>query len=313
MSAAGVSTTAFAAEQEAVRCPACRAELRSPSVVLTGSDRLTGGGSFRVVGCGACGLAFTETRLTDEDFETYYPKTYYAHVTRRPLLGRVGALVDRVRIETIVRHGPYRHIWRRGPCRLLDVGCGTGDLLAVFAAHGYDVAGLEPSPAGAARARECGIEVETGTLADAPWPARSFDAVLFNHSLEHIEDPAGAIAQAAALLSPGGLLAVAVPNFGSWHRRVFGASWFQLDLPRHLQHFDRSSLTAMLRAAGLKPVGAHAASMRPSLPGSVQNLLFGRLRYEGRGFRMLTWALLPVAVLTDVVGEGDCLHVTARR
>jgi SAM-dependent methyltransferase len=307
-----MSATAVAGA-ETVHCPACHAGLEAPAPVLTGLDRLTDGGSFRVLACDRCGLAFTEARPSEADFATFYPETYYAHVSRRPLLGSPGALVDRLRIEAIVRFGAYRHVWRAGPCRILDVGCGTGDLIDVFAAHGYDVAGLEPSPAGAAVARDRGLEVQTGTLADAPWAEGSFDAVVFNHSLEHIEDPADAIARAAALLRPGGLLAVAVPNFGSWHRRLFGRYWFQLDVPRHLQHFDRSSLPAMLRAAGLRPVGVQAASMRPSLLGTVQNLLFGRLRYDGRGFRVLTWALLPLVAVTDLVGEGDCLHVTAQR
>jgi SAM-dependent methyltransferase len=298
-------------------CPGCRRDAADATLLLSGRDRLTGApGAFTVVRCPECSLAFTQPRLRAEDFDVYYPDAYSAYVPRARLRTRrlrPGLAVDRLRLETIVRMGPYRHIWRRGPARLLDVGCGAGDLAAVFKRHGFDVCGVEPSAAAASHAAAGGVDVHCGVLADAPWAPASFDAIVFNHSLEHIPDPGEAIEQAAQLLRPGGLLAIAVPNFGSWHRRVFGSAWFQLDLPRHLQHFDQDSLLALLRDRGLEPVAVEAASMRPSLLGSLQYAAFGRLRHGGRGFQLLTWALLPVTMITDRLGAGDCLHLTARR
>jgi SAM-dependent methyltransferase len=306
-----------AAAPPTVRCPGCGTEHDSPELLLEGHDRLIGApGHFTVVGCDACGLASTQPRLGPDDFATYYPEVYSAYVSRarvRQRRIRPGLLVDRVRMETIIRYGPYREVWRRGPGRLLDVGCGAGELGAVFARHGYEVCGVEPSEAAAGHARSRGVDVHHGTLDDAPWADGSFDAVIFNHALEHIDDPVDAIARAASLLRPDGVVAIAVPNFGSWHRRRFGSAWFQLDLPRHLQHFDRDSLSAVVRRAGLRPIAVGASSMRPSLLGSLQYSTFGRLRYGGRGFQLATWALLPLLALTDVVGEGDCLHLTAAR
>ena len=298
----------------AVSCPGCGTEHDAPPVLLEGHDRLTGApGHFTVVGCDACGLAITQPRLGPEDFATYYPDDYSAYVPRARLRRRPspGLLLDRLRLESIVRFGPYREVFKRRPGRLLDVGCGTGDLAGVFVRHGFDVSAIEPSEGAALRARERGIDVHNGTLDDAPWAEGTFDAIIFNHSLEHIDDPIAALAKAQSMLRPGGLLAIAVPNFGSWHRRVFGSRWFQLDLPRHLQHFDRESLSALVRRTGMRPVSVGASSMRPSLWGSVQYSTFGNLRYDGRGFRIVTWALLPIVALTDLLGEGDCLHLTA--
>jgi SAM-dependent methyltransferase len=299
-----------------VHCPGCGAENEAPETLLEGHDRLIGApGDFTVVRCEACGLGITQPRLGPEDFATYYPEHYSAYVSRARLRSRLspGQLLDRLRLETIVRFGPYRHVWRRGPGRLLDVGCGGGELAAVFARHGFEVSGVEPSESAAELARSRDIDVHTGTLDDAPWAPGTFDAITFNHSLEHIDDPLAAVEKAASLLRPGGLLAIAVPNFGSWHRRAFGTAWFQLDLPRHLQHFDRDSLSALVRRAGLSPVAVSASSMRPSLLGSLQYSTHGRLRHSGRGFQLATWAMLPVIAVTDLVGEGDCLHLTAQR
>lgn len=294
-------------------CPGCGAAVERPEVLLRGHDRLTGApGDFTVLACPGCGLAFTHPRLRPEDFATYYPESYSAYepnVSERRSLGeRLGALQR----QAIVRFGPYRRVWQRPPGRLLDVGCGTGDLAAIFGRRGWSVAGIEPSGAAAEHARAIGVEAVAGTLADAAWGDGEFDAILFNHSLEHIDDPAGAVADAARLLRPGGLLAIAVPNFGSWHRRLFGSAWFQLDLPRHLQHFDRKSLSALVEAADLRPIEITTASMRPSPLGSLQYATLGSLRWEGRGFRLLAWALSPLLFLSDRVLEGDCLHLVAK-
>lgn len=313
MSAAAPNDTSVAA----IRCPGCDAAQEQATVLLRGRDRLTGApGSFEVLACAECGLAFTAPRLGPADFATYYPEDYSAYVPRASMRRRrrsLGERLDALNLEALVRLGPYRRVWRRPAGRLLDVGCGTGDLAAVFMRHGWQVSGIEPSLQAAQFAREAGIDAVNGTLADAPWEEGHFDAIIFNHSLEHIDEPAVALAQAARLLAPGGILAIAVPNFGSWHRRAFGSAWFQLDLPRHLQHFDRGSLAGLVRRAGLQPVAVSAASMRPSPLGSLQYMLFGGMRYEGRGFKVLAWLLAPLLLISDRLGEGDCLHLIAKR
>ncbi len=302
------------ATASAVRCPGCGEERESAPVLLRGHDRLTGApGEFAVVSCGGCGLAFTQPRLGPEDFATYYPDSYSAYEPNTGARPSLGERLGELQRQMVIRYGPYRQIWQRSPGRILDVGCGVGDLAAAFARQGWEAAGIEPSEQAAEHARAAGVEAVAGTLADAPWPDGHFDAIIFNHSLEHIDDPAAAVAAAARLLRPGGLLAIAVPNFGSWHRRLFGSAWFQLDLPRHLQHFDRDSLDGLVRRAGLRTVAVGAATMRPSPLGSVQYATVGRLRYEGRGFRLLAWALAPLLFLSDRIGEGDCLHLVAER
>ena len=298
-----------------VACPGCGSTVQQPKVLLRGRDRLTGApGRFSVLACPECDLAFTHPRLRPEDFATYYPESYSAYepnvgASRRSIGERLGSLQR----QAIVRFGPYRRAWQMPAGRLLDVGCGTGDIAVIFARSGWSAAGLDPSSAAVRHARAVGVQAITGTLADAPWDDGEFDAIIFNHSLEHIDDPAQAVAEAGRLLRPGGLLTIAVPNFGSWHRRLFRSAWFQLDLPRHLQHFDRGSLSRLVEAAGLRPIEMGAASMRPSPVGSLQYAALGRLRFEGRGFRMLGWALAPLLFVSDRLLEGDCLHLVAKR
>jgi hypothetical protein len=105
---------------------------------------------------------------------------------------------------------------------------------------------------------------------------------------------------------------VSVPNFGCWQRRRFGSRWFHLDLPRHLQHFDRVSLPAMMRGAGLEVTGVRSTSSMAGIVGSLQYALWGRAVLSDVAFFRLMHLVYLFVVLADRVSEGDCLHVTAR-
>src|SRR5256885_270965 len=81
---------------------------------------------------------------------------------------------------------------------------------------------------------------------------RDFAAIVFWHSLEHLPRPADALARAAELLAPGGVLVVAAPNSDSLQARLFKDRWLALDLPRHLVHLPARALVERLRELGLR-------------------------------------------------------------
>jgi SAM-dependent methyltransferase len=283
-----------------------------------GSDRLYGlPGRFSVVRCTTCGLGYTVPRPSAAALEAYYPDEYVPYREIPPpttLRGRLGARIDAARFSAGIRYGAFRVLTRSRPGRLLDVGCGRGDLAAWFAARGWRVAGVEPAADAVRQAAARGIEVHHGTLDDAPWRSGSFDAVTFNHALEHVPDPVATLRQAAALLRPDGVVAISVPNFGAWQRRLFGSAWFPLDLPRHLQHFDRVSLPAMARAAGLQPSEVRTSSLLAGFLSSVQYALRGRLFLSHATMNRAMHLTYPLVLLADLLlREADCLHVVARR
>lgn len=99
--------------------------------------------------------------------------------------------------------------------RILDLGCGTGQLTQEIAAHGALVTGLDAAPAMVAQAR-INYPRLPFLLADAcrfqlPEPV---DAVFSNAVLHWVRDPEAAIAQVRAALRPGGRF---VAEFGGKH------------------------------------------------------------------------------------------------
>ena len=85
------------------------------------------------------------------------------------------------------------------PARVLEVGCGAGELTTALAVAGYDVLGVDPlAPQGDLFRR---IRLEDLEPADGP-----FDAVVASHSLHHIRDLGQALDRIVALLGDGGML-----------------------------------------------------------------------------------------------------------
>ena len=100
--------------------------------------------------------------------------------------------------------------------RVLDLGCGQGFYLPLYARLGLTAVGVEPDAAPRAkaeiRASASGFTVIDARAEHVPLEAASFDAVVMSEVLEHLPDPAPALAEAARLLVPGGLLLVTVPH-----------------------------------------------------------------------------------------------------
>jgi SAM-dependent methyltransferase len=136
--------------------------------------------------------------------------------------------------------------------RLLDVGAGSGILLAAARQMGMAAEGIEPSSWLAAAAKAHGCSVHLGVLPH-PDAAGPYDLVTLVDVIEHVANPRGLLEAAAAVLAPDGLLAVVTPDASSLTARIMGWRWWHYRIA-HIGYFDPHNLTLLCRLAGLDPV-----------------------------------------------------------
>lgn len=146
--------------------------------------------------------------------------------------------------------------------RVLDVGCGTGDLAkSANAGKNNTLVAIEPDPARAEAARELGLTVHAGVLDDRFLAEHApFDVVTFCDVLEHLVDPAAALEDAKRALRPGGVIIASVPNVAHWsvRLRLLAGRWeyakYGIMDATHIRWFTRKTLTAMFEQAGLRVI-----------------------------------------------------------
>ncbi|WP_431278484.1 class I SAM-dependent methyltransferase [Leifsonia poae] len=95
--------------------------------------------------------------------------------------------------------------------RVLDIGCGSGEFLAMLDGIGADAAGIDPAPGMVALARAAApkADVQTASAESLPWSDGSFDVVCAFNALQFAEDTLDAVAEMVRVTKPGGLIAVA--------------------------------------------------------------------------------------------------------
>lgn len=132
------------------------------------------------------------------------------------------------------------------PTRVLEVGCGSGDLAAHLfwaddrPAVGYTGIDISPAEIDRARARYPTRQFQVASAYDLPFPDRCFDLVVVCEVLEHLDRPADCLRAVERVC--GGHVLVSVPWEPVWRvlNVVRGKYWRHLgNTPGHVQHFSR--------------------------------------------------------------------------
>jgi SAM-dependent methyltransferase len=216
--------------------------------------------------CTACGCL----QLLDPpaDLSRYYPESYYSFHTgfldRKGLRRRMRMVRDRYVIfgegflgRILLRWFPHPypdlHRWLRSgavgrEARILDVGCGSGELLWGLSGVGFrHLLGIDPF-----LQREMVIDdrvrLERRSIEEVEG---EFDVIMLHHALEHIPDQHGAFRSIARLLAPDGYALIRIPILGyAWEH--YGTDWYQLDAPRHFVLHSLDSIRLLGERHGLR-------------------------------------------------------------
>jgi SAM-dependent methyltransferase len=261
-------------------CPACLEGWAVP-LYARGAPPL-----FLYGRCGGCGHGLL---LSEPEPESLYCSP--AYFQRRT---EAGAGYSGYEAERAYRVGKGARLLRRiGDLAgrpigtLIEIGSGFGFTRAAAAEAGVETMGIDLNPAAAAAAaRLYGMETFVGTLASALESGAvrpgSWDMVLYDFVLEHLADPVAELGRAAALLSPGGVLALTLPNMAAAEVEIFGGGYrsFRSD---HRHVFSLGSLERMLGRAGLSLAAAESGCTVHLLKGVLTEAELLHLYEDGLG------------------------------
>ncbi len=154
--------------------------------------------------------------------------------------------------------------------RILEVGCGGGDVALRLGTLGHRVVGIDTSKEAVQRARALGVDVREADL--FTFEHSPFDVVLFTRSLHHVRRLPAAMERARALLEPGGILALEELDFAAIDVRT--ATWL----------FD---VEALLESSGVMHVDMEEARSSPADPISRWRAVHAQNRAMHTGAAML--------------------------
>ena len=232
------------------KCPWCGSGKAQINLWL--KDEFLTKEDFHICECLNCGLLYTMPRPDKEKIGAYYKsEAYYSHQENKK--GFIPKVYERVKSINL------KHKYRLAtngmqPGKLLDIGCGVGDFLHTAEMHGWECIGVEPSEDAKtiAQKRMKGTIITSEELES--FPDGAFDVITMWHVLEHVDDLKWQVAQLQRLVKPSGRVVIAVPNYKSYDGQYYKEHWAAYDVPRHLNHFNRITLSKIFKTSGLELV-----------------------------------------------------------
>ena len=227
-------------QHTAIECPLCGGNDTSHFTDCT--DHAVSNETYSLQRCGSCGLIFTIAPPDSQDKQTYSKLDQELNRADNPRK-RLDRLYYYARILNIRRKiRLIERLTRVSSGKLLNYGAKSGYFSSRMTDRGWKVTSLEEYH----EQRIFSLEMFHHRMMDIDeidsLPPGSFDAVTLWHTLEHQEDPHTLIEKLIRLLKPNGLLFAAVPNTDSLDAAWYGSQWAAWDVPRHLLHFNTTSM-----------------------------------------------------------------------
>jgi SAM-dependent methyltransferase len=225
---------------------------------------------FAIVRCADCRHVFVNPRLKPAVNDDIYARYWRSHEPAKLGLSAYGDYVCR-QLSAL-----------GGAGRLLDFGCGWGSVLNAARAAGWTATGIEVDERKVAFCNERGLDAVYGDLLDRPFAEGSFDAAIAEQVFEHLYAPVAYMKELHRVLAPGGLLYVAVPNFGGVAAKLRRADWEYVHPASHVRYFDRNSLADLAQRCGFEVLQPTYVSRRA---GTLANAAYAVKTFSERNLR----------------------------
>lgn len=262
------------------RCPICGFH------AMPYCQKNSRGEIWRIYRCTSCGHGFVGNRPAAGMLVEMYANETSHHPIDKVAALRIERRADCKSLATRVS----RLSRERGDS--LDIGCGDGAFSYYMAEAGYRPILIDLDP----RAEQAAAKVPNSVFRRISFddfnPERPLAAIVMSQVLEHALDPLDWLRRASKLLSPQGVLAIAVPNFAGIYRLLGARDPFIIP-PIHLNFFTPRSLRLAMERSGLRHLRTESRS---------DLILRGKLKAVATGWNAL------VAPLFDLTKAGIVLR-----
>jgi 2-polyprenyl-3-methyl-5-hydroxy-6-metoxy-1,4-benzoquinol methylase len=229
---------------ELVQCPICKGQTFQD--IADCVDHTVSHETFHVKRCTNCELAITTPRPELSELSKYYKsEEYISHSGKTS--GGIGGIYKIARSYALTWKKRMITKFNKGNTAL-DFGCGTGDFLYTLQKQGLQVDGVEPSNLARAKAAELNNQPIYSDINEIE--NKTFDVITAWHVIEHVPDLHATLLKLKTLLAKNGTVFIAVPNYQSYDSSVYKKYWAGYDVPRHLWHFSKKSMTHLLQSHG---------------------------------------------------------------
>lgn len=233
--------------------------------------------TFTYFECLSCGcLQISEV---PHDMSKYYPQDYYQfdqpkikkYIYIKNFFGKIvepirrAARISRYDTWPFYLYELIKNTDINYGSRILEVGCGRGNLLKTLKARGFNnICGIDPYIGKEFISDD--IKIFKNMIHSLP-DNQKFDLIIFDHSFEHIPDQMEVLAKVFRILSDGGgcLIRMPVKTEFIWNR--YGTNWVQIDAPRHFFLHTLNSFELLAKKCRL----------------SIQNIIFDSTEFQFLG------------------------------
>ena len=187
----------------------------------------------------------------DKIGDYYKSEEYYSHQENKK--GFIPKVYEKVKKKNL-KHKYALATKGLSVGKMLDIGCGVGDFLHTAETHGWQCIGIEPSEEAKAIAKQRTKAEIIQSQELESMPDASFDVITMWHVLEHVDNLKWQVEQLQRLIKPQGRIVIALPNYKSYDGQYYKEHWAAYDVPRHLSHFNRTTIAKIFNTKGLKLV-----------------------------------------------------------
>lgn len=193
--------------------------------------------------------------------------------------------------------------------KVLDVGCSNGILLFHLEKIGFDVYGVEVDSSSSKCAKDLLGEdrIFNGYLSESPFLNKTFDFVVCEQTIEHVENPFEVLSDIHKALKKRGVLRLTTPSFGGPSFRVLKDQWKNVAPNDHISMFDVPSIKHYMKEAGFNQLkivsGGFLWNARRA----------GEKEFQQYNSKSINFLLLVIGKLLKYINKGDGLLVIARK